>query len=212
MVSGNKEAGFWKSLIPVVGSIQNANYHFSQGNWGWGIFYTVLAVTDIFLVRSIATGLGKLLFKGGARLLASEFAEGVGRAIAGNWRATGETLRLLKSAAGRGASEFGRELLGMVWQLRSFSNFSARYWQGRANALGMQLHHVWAMNKSWVPNVFKNSGINLLEIPRAFNNWMGGIAWREHTFRLFMSTLVKADFLASYNLTLELTQDSPNSY
>ncbi len=210
IVSGNKEAGFWKSLIPVIGSVQNANYHFSQGNWVRGIAYSLLAITDIFLVRSILTGAVKLLWKGGAKLLASELAEGFGRAIAGSWRATGETFRILKSGAGRGVRQLGRELLSVVWQAKTFKYFSQKYWRGTANALGMQLHHVWAMNKSWVPDVLKNSGLNMLEIPRAFNNWMGGIAFREHTFRLFMSTLVKADFLAAYNLTEMATQDGPN--
>jgi RHS repeat-associated protein len=57
---------FAVGLIPVVGSSLNAEYNFSQGNYWWGTFYSGLAVTDVFLVRSIATGFGKGCWKVGS--------------------------------------------------------------------------------------------------------------------------------------------------
>lgn len=68
IVSGKQEAGFGKGLIPVVGSVQNANYNFDKGHWGWGIAYTALAISDVFLVRSLVVGAGKLGARGVAAL------------------------------------------------------------------------------------------------------------------------------------------------
>ncbi|MBV8883134.1 MAG: hypothetical protein JO235_03930 [Chroococcidiopsidaceae cyanobacterium CP_BM_RX_35] len=196
VVSGNKEPGFWKSLIPVIGSAQNANYHFHQGNWVRGIGYTALASSDVFLVKSIFVGAGRLMVKGGVALLGSEFMQGAKLAVSGSWRAFGNTLRLLRNP------RTAFSLRNILWDARNFGAVSKQYWRGTAKALGMQLQHLWVMNSTrWAPQALRNSGINLLEIPAAFNHWMGGIAFREHTFRLFMSTLIKADFLGTYSLT-----------
>lgn len=67
--------GFGESLIPIWGSGREAIYNFQKGNVGWGVFYTALAVSDVFLVKSIVTAGGKLLIKGGATVLAKEGAE-----------------------------------------------------------------------------------------------------------------------------------------
>jgi hypothetical protein len=45
---------------------------FSHGNYGRGVLYGVLAISDVFLVKSIVTGGGKLLLRAGGTLLASE--------------------------------------------------------------------------------------------------------------------------------------------
>jgi hypothetical protein len=55
ITSGHTEPSFGKSLIPIVGSTQSANYHFNHGNPVRGVLYTALAITDVFLVRSIVT-------------------------------------------------------------------------------------------------------------------------------------------------------------
>ncbi|WP_019502247.1 SpvB/TcaC N-terminal domain-containing protein [Pseudanabaena sp. PCC 6802] len=59
--------GFGESLIPVWGSGREAIYNFQKGSWGWGILYTGLAVTDVFLVKSLATAAGKAIIKTVAR-------------------------------------------------------------------------------------------------------------------------------------------------
>ena len=73
--SWDSEPGLGESLIPVWGSGRSAAHHFSKfasddGTWGdlgWGIGYTALAITDVFLVKAIAVGVGKLAVKGFAQ-------------------------------------------------------------------------------------------------------------------------------------------------
>lgn len=60
------EVGFWEGLIPVWGSARNADINFNKGNYWYGIGYTLLAISDIFIVRSIATGIGKGAWKLGS--------------------------------------------------------------------------------------------------------------------------------------------------
>jgi RHS repeat-associated protein len=61
-----QQPSFAVGLLPFYGSALNAEYNFSQGNAGWGTFYSALAVSDVFLVRSIATALGKGCWKVGS--------------------------------------------------------------------------------------------------------------------------------------------------
>ncbi|HET7505672.1 MAG TPA: SpvB/TcaC N-terminal domain-containing protein [Kofleriaceae bacterium] len=68
------EPGFGESLIPIWGSGRSAIDHFQKGNWVRGSLFTVLAVTDVFLVKSLVTAGGKVLIKGGAKLLVEEGA------------------------------------------------------------------------------------------------------------------------------------------
>jgi hypothetical protein len=57
--------GFWESLIPVWGSAKEAEYNFDKGHYVVGIIYALLAITDVFLVKSIVTGIAKGAFKVG---------------------------------------------------------------------------------------------------------------------------------------------------
>ena len=56
--------GGWKSYIPVFGSSREAYHDFENGNWGWGIFHTALTISDIFLIKSAVTAVGKGISKG----------------------------------------------------------------------------------------------------------------------------------------------------
>jgi RHS repeat-associated protein len=67
--------GFAESLIPVWGSGREAVHSFQTGHWGWGIVHTALAVSDVFLVKSLVTAAGKVAVKGVAKLAAKETAE-----------------------------------------------------------------------------------------------------------------------------------------
>jgi RHS repeat-associated protein len=67
--------GFAESLIPIWGSGREAVHDFQTGHWGWGLVNTGLAISDVFLVKSLVTAGGKLVIKGGAKLLAKEGAE-----------------------------------------------------------------------------------------------------------------------------------------
>ena len=53
--------------IPVVGSALDARDAFGRGDWGWGIVHSALAVSDVFLVKSIVTGVGKMAFRAVAK-------------------------------------------------------------------------------------------------------------------------------------------------
>jgi RHS repeat-associated protein len=59
---------FAVSLIPVVGSGLSSIHDFQTGHWGWGLFHAGMAVSDLFLVKSLATAGGKLAFAGIAAL------------------------------------------------------------------------------------------------------------------------------------------------
>jgi hypothetical protein len=57
------EPGFWEGMIPMWGSGRAAVNDFQNGRWGWGLVNTALAVSDVFLVKSLVTAGGKLLVK-----------------------------------------------------------------------------------------------------------------------------------------------------
>ncbi len=67
--------GFGESLIPVWGSGRQAIHSFQTGHWVWGTVHTALAVSDVFLVKSLVTAGGKIVLKGVAKLGADEAAE-----------------------------------------------------------------------------------------------------------------------------------------
>lgn len=79
---GVGEPGFWESLIPVWGSGRQAIHSFQNGEWGWGIAYTALAVSDVFLVKAAATAAGKLGIGGIARIAGSDGLERAATEIA----------------------------------------------------------------------------------------------------------------------------------
>jgi len=63
------EPGFWEGAVPVWGSGKSAVHHFEEGHWGRGTLYSVLAVSDVFLVKALVTGAGKIVFRGGLKHL-----------------------------------------------------------------------------------------------------------------------------------------------
>lgn len=69
--------GLGESLIPVWGSGKAAINDFQEGRWGWGLFNTAMAVSDVFLVKALVVGAGKLAVKGVGKLVAKEGAEAV---------------------------------------------------------------------------------------------------------------------------------------
>jgi RHS repeat-associated protein len=63
--------GFWEGLIPIWGSGRAAINDFQTGHWGWGIVNTGLAISDVFLVKSLVTAAGKVGVEGLAKLAGS---------------------------------------------------------------------------------------------------------------------------------------------
>ncbi|WP_158511670.1 SpvB/TcaC N-terminal domain-containing protein [Bradyrhizobium sp. CCGE-LA001] len=70
-----EEPGFKESLIPIWGSGKESYHHFQEGNYWRGTLWGALAVSDVFLVKSLATGAGKILWRGGMKLLGREAAQ-----------------------------------------------------------------------------------------------------------------------------------------
>ncbi|MEJ5092464.1 hypothetical protein GEO21_20735 [Sphingobacterium faecium] len=60
------QPGTAESFIPVWGSGRSAIDNFQNGNYGWGTFHTAMAISDVFLVKSIANGIGKGAWKLGS--------------------------------------------------------------------------------------------------------------------------------------------------
>ena len=57
--------GFGESLIPIWGSGKQAIHDYQNGDYGWAAFNAALAISDVFLVKSIITGIAK----GGVKML-----------------------------------------------------------------------------------------------------------------------------------------------
>jgi hypothetical protein len=61
---GVGDPGLLESLIPFWGSGRSAINAFQNGRWGWGLFHSAVAVTDVFFVKSLATAGAKLVVSG----------------------------------------------------------------------------------------------------------------------------------------------------
>jgi hypothetical protein len=58
--------GTLEGFIPIWGSGRQAYSDFQNGDYGWGTVNTAMAVSDVFLVKSIATAAGKGVWKFGS--------------------------------------------------------------------------------------------------------------------------------------------------
>ena len=63
-----KAPGFGESLIPVWGSGRQSIHDFQCGHYVWGTVNAALAISDVFLVKSLFTAAGKVGVKGLAKL------------------------------------------------------------------------------------------------------------------------------------------------
>lgn len=57
------EPGFYEGLIPIWGSARQAINDFQTGHYISGVLNTALAVSDVFLVKAMVVGAGKVLMK-----------------------------------------------------------------------------------------------------------------------------------------------------
>ncbi|MEZ4826753.1 MAG: RHS repeat-associated core domain-containing protein [Bacteroidia bacterium] len=53
------EVGVGESFVPIWGSGKQAYYDFQDGRYGWATFNTTMAVSDVFLVKSIVKGVAQ---------------------------------------------------------------------------------------------------------------------------------------------------------
>lgn len=99
------EPGFWEGLIPIWGSGKSAIAAFQRGQIGWGLFNTAMAVSDVFMVKALATA----AIKGIGKVAAREIAEDAARDVAESGaRETGE------HAAGNAAAKPPNNLPAIV--------------------------------------------------------------------------------------------------
>jgi RHS repeat-associated protein len=96
--------GFAESLIPIWGSGREALNHFQHGNVGRGVFWTAMAVSDIFLVKAVGTAVVKGIGRIGLGVAAREIGQVGAEATAHTAVATSsETLVHLTNATGEAA-------------------------------------------------------------------------------------------------------------
>ncbi len=89
--SGVGQPGALESAIPVWGNSRAAVDDFQNGNWGWGVFHTAMAVGDVFLIKSAVTGIGKLAAAGISRFAAKEGTQTVYRVFGDEASALGRS-------------------------------------------------------------------------------------------------------------------------
>jgi RHS repeat-associated protein len=200
VLSGRSEPSFGKSLIPIFGSWQNANYNFNQGTWGWGIFYTILAATDVLLVRSLLTAGGKIALAGiraGVSALTNISLKAAGEGIVSAFKVL---VRELHPFRGRGGGlRIQERLTRFFWQTRaSYDAHSSVVYRLLRQSVGWfdaQAHH-WLVQAKWFDEEAKvinalhgfilknewlrlplqrigNAGWNLLPSAGLFNNYLG---------------------------------------
>jgi hypothetical protein len=51
----------WVSYVPIIGSGRDAYRDFQNGDYGWAVFNTAMAVSDVFLVKSLVVAGGKIV-------------------------------------------------------------------------------------------------------------------------------------------------------
>lgn len=141
---GVGQPGEWESLIPVWGSGRAAVDHFQNGNYWRGAGYTALAISDVFMVKSIATGLGRGAWKLGSH----------------SWSATRKWM-MKKGYAGAGeplhhwaitqatAKQYGvQSIANQPWNLLKFSSQSLHMRAGHGmNYLGQPGYN--ALGQFW---------------------------------------------------------------
>lgn len=149
---GVGQPGEWESLIPIWGSGRAAVDHFQNGNYWRGAGYTALAISDVFMVKSIATGLGRGAWKLGSH----------------SWSATRKWM-MKKGYAGAGeplhhwaitqatAKKYGvQSIANQPWNLLKFSSQSLHMRAGHGmNYLGQPGYN--ALGQFWygTPTWFK---------------------------------------------------------
>jgi RHS repeat-associated protein len=136
----SSKPGFGESIIPIWGSVRDANYNFGKGNWGWGLVYTGLAISDVFLIKSIATAIGKATLKTAAieaaEKAAKEAAEKAAKEAAEK-AAKEAAEKAAKEAAAKTAAEEALKVTGKVgYGATDLSKLAAEYRKAHKIATG----------------------------------------------------------------------------
>ncbi|MBH0776997.1 hypothetical protein [Nocardia bovistercoris] len=158
--------GFLLSLVPVVGSALQAYADFKNGRWVWGLINVAFAISDLFLVKSLFTVGGKLLWKLGQTLLRDPAA--IGKALAGMVEGIGAGIGKAAEAAKNGignAYNKAKEVLGGIFRSggRESADDAAR--RAQEEFAEQQWREALERSDQWKPNngprrkpVWKRSG------------------------------------------------------
>ncbi len=109
-------------MIPVWGSGRAAINDFQNRRWGWGLFNTALAISDLFMVGAAFKAGSKLLVKGAGKLLGTEG----GQAAIRIFRA--KSSEIAKTLGNPATVKQLREILGKTGLLDSKKFASWRHW------------------------------------------------------------------------------------
>lgn len=153
-----------EGLVPIWGSGKQAIHDFQSGDYGWGTFNTVMAISDVFLVKSLATAAGKGVWKLGSHtwkatrkwMLKRGYAES-GQPLH-HWALSQKT-----------AKEKGLEwLANQPWNMKLFPNQSLHMRAGHGTAYqGLQgygrLGQFWYGTPIWPKAVIGSYGSRTVE-------------------------------------------------
>lgn len=153
---GVGQPGLGESMIPFWGSGRAAVDHFQNGNYWRGSLYSVLAISDVFLLKSIVTGLAKGAFK-----IAGSHSWGATRRwmLKHNYTRRGEDLHhwAIRNATGK---KYNIEAISnQPWNLVNFANHGIHIRAGH----GMRYMGDDALGLTWqlwygTPHWFKAAG------------------------------------------------------
>lgn len=101
--------GMLEEFIPVWGSGKSAVQAFSDGQWGWGTWHTILAVTDLVPVKAAWTAFGKGAWKTGSH----------------SWKAT---RRWLGGPSGGNFARSGQHVDHALFPRRLYENMPWKRW------------------------------------------------------------------------------------
>ena len=203
IVSGKEEASFLESIIPVIGSVKNANYHFNHENWIRGTGYTALAISDVFLFRSLCTGAFRLVKRGVVSL------RGIGQTFLRElnpFRGTGSKTKLitkLKRFFVQDRTTYQADASVIYRTLKEHFKVSTR---GGEKSM-FEMHH-WLIQNSWyaggnaINNAFLrnwlqklgNAGWNIIPIPSTINYALGRSKLATISFAQKFMSLLYAEF------------------
>ncbi len=168
MSKGVGQPGFWEGFIPVWGSGRAAVDDFQNGRWGWGLWNSFLAVTDVIPVRAVAGAAGKGLWRLGSRYLSRGTRTRVlgraGEASAGIWNSSKTSIQ---SISGTAARRFPDGLNGTtITEVKNVRELGRRYW----NQINDDLLHAQRNGLDFDLWVRKGTDITDPRIQQAINN------------------------------------------
>ncbi|HEU4497476.1 MAG TPA: hypothetical protein VFR70_10525, partial [Flavobacterium sp.] len=161
------QPGDWESMIPIWGSGRAAIDHFQNGNYWWGTAHALLAISDVFLVKSIATG----IVKGGIKLAGSSSWSAVRKYYlkTGFAKPNQPLHHWLIHQKGPLGRHVPNAIKNQMWNLKSFNSASMHMRAGHGRSfLGQKgygiLGQLWYGTPAWPKYVVGSYGGRALDL------------------------------------------------